>query len=99
MIWRILQHLVKFERKDKLLISCLIQYIFHTQANEGDKFLKPGDRFIPKTPSYKDTNDLVVLDLPEEEENSRLFQELFVDSPLERHFDAICDNDSFKVLY
>jgi hypothetical protein len=54
------------------------------------------DRFIPATPRHKETNDLVMLDSPDEEGPDQGAWSL-LDTPLERYFDTICDNDNFKV--
>ncbi|XP_062608661.1 WD repeat-containing protein 11-like isoform X2 [Saccostrea cucullata] len=55
------------------------------------------EKFIPATPSYKETNDLVMLDSPDEGEEPSQGAWSLVDTPLERYFDMICDNDSFKL--
>ncbi|XP_041368583.1 WD repeat-containing protein 11-like [Gigantopelta aegis] len=52
--------------------------------------------FVPQTPDYKETNDLVLLDNPEEIEKKKLLTQLFRDQPLERCYDAVVDNQSFK---
>lgn len=56
-----------------------------------------GDRFVPQTPAYKETNDLVVLDNPEEQEKKFQEKQLYGCHPLESYFDTICDNLSYKV--
>lgn len=56
----------------------------------------PGDIFVPPTPAYKETNDLVVLDNPEEEERKFLEKQLYKCHPLESYFDTICDNASYQ---
>ena len=56
-----------------------------------------GDLFVPQTPGYKETNDLVLLDNPEEIDKKKLLSQLFKDQPLERCYDAVVDNLSFKV--
>lgn len=79
----------------------LIQYYWVvTDFVQGDKNLLLGpekDKFVPPTPSYKETNDLVMLDSPDEGEGSEQGVWSLLDLPLERYFDTICDNDSFKV--
>lgn len=55
------------------------------------------DIFVPCTPAYKETNDLVVLDNPEEQERKFQEKQLFACHPLESYFDTICDNSSYKV--
>lgn len=68
--------------------------------SKGDKDLLLGpekDKFVPPTPSYKETNDLVMLDSPDEGEGSEQGVWSLLDLPLERYFDTICDNDSFKL--
>uniref|UniRef100_A0A8W8IK44 WDR11 TPR domain-containing protein n=1 Tax=Magallana gigas TaxID=29159 RepID=A0A8W8IK44_MAGGI len=68
--------------------------------SQGEKDLLLGpekDKFVPPTPSYKETNDLVMLDSPDEGEGSEQGAWSLLDLPLERYFDTICDNDSFKV--
>ncbi|XP_056005072.1 WD repeat-containing protein 11-like [Ostrea edulis] len=54
------------------------------------------ERFIPATPPHKETNDLVMLDSPDEEGPDQEMWSL-VDLPLERYLDTVCDNDSFKL--
>ena len=56
-----------------------------------------GDRFVPHTPSFQETNDLVVLAQSEEEQQKGRLRSLFQDQPLERCYDALCDNNSYKV--
>ncbi|XP_078310578.1 WD repeat-containing protein 11-like [Crassostrea virginica] len=68
--------------------------------SQEDKDLLLGqekDKFVPSTPSYKETNDLVMLDSPDEGEESNQGAWSLLDTPLERYFDTICDNDSFKL--
>jgi hypothetical protein len=43
---------------------------------QDDNQSSSGDIFVPSTPAYKETNDLVVLDNPEEQENLGQAQKL-----------------------
>ncbi|KAK7498382.1 hypothetical protein BaRGS_00010336, partial [Batillaria attramentaria] len=54
------------------------------------------DRFVPHTPSYQEASDLVVLAESDEESQGRRVAALFSDQPLERCYDALCDNHSYK---
>ncbi|CAL1537683.1 unnamed protein product [Lymnaea stagnalis] len=53
-----------------------------------------GELFIPPTPAYKETRDLVILD--EDFDIQKIQSALFRDQPLERCYDTLCDNQSFK---
>ncbi|KAK7110591.1 WD repeat-containing protein 11-like [Littorina saxatilis] len=55
-----------------------------------------GDRFIPHTPSFQESTDLVVLDQSEEEQQKQRIRLLFQDQPLERCYDILCNNNSYK---
>ncbi|XP_025096054.1 WD repeat-containing protein 11-like [Pomacea canaliculata] len=55
-----------------------------------------GDRYIPPTPSYQEASDLVVLMDSEDEQKRKRISVLFEDQPLERCYDALCDNQSYK---
>lgn len=84
----------------KMKLTLIQYYWVVTDFVQGDKDLLLGpekDKFVPPTPSYKETNDLVMLDSPDEGEGSEQGAWSLLDLPLERYFDTICDNDSFKV--
>ncbi|XP_059139612.1 WD repeat-containing protein 11-like [Physella acuta] len=53
-----------------------------------------GDMFIPPTPAHKEAHDLVVLDDQSSLEQNQ--SAVFKDQPLERCYDTLCDNQSFK---
>lgn len=56
-----------------------------------------GDMYIPPLPGYKEANDLVVLDNPEDGETQKeVIKELFKDPSLERCYDTVCDSHSFQ---
>lgn len=54
------------------------------------------DRYVPPTPSYQEANDLVVLAESDEEGQRRRVAALFLGQPLERCYDTLCDNHSYK---
>lgn len=63
----------------------------------GSSILGEGkDRFVPQTPSYQEASDLVVLAESDDETERRRTAGLFIDQPLERCYDALCDNHSYK---
>ena len=64
---------------------------------QDDNQSSSGDIFVPSTPAYKETNDLVVFDNPEEQERKFQEKQLFACHPLESYFDTICDNSSYQV--
>ncbi|KAJ8316897.1 hypothetical protein KUTeg_004801 [Tegillarca granosa] len=77
-----------------------VQEIVNSQMELIDRLFgdeSEGDMYIPPLPGYKEANDLVVLDNPEDGETQKeVIKELFKDPSLERCYDTVCDSHSFQ---
>ncbi|CAG2205705.1 WDR11 [Mytilus edulis] len=86
------------DESDVLFWTVAMNYLCKEKISpiKEDNQASSGDRFVPQTPAYKETNDLVVLDNPEEQEKKFQEKQLYGCHPLESYFDTICDNLSYK---
>ncbi|XP_052100859.1 WD repeat-containing protein 11-like [Mytilus californianus] len=86
------------DESDVLFWTVAMNYLCKEKISpiKDDNQASSGDRFVPPTPAYKETNDLVVLDNPEEQEKKFQERQLYGCHPLESYFDTICDNSSYK---